>query len=116
MADETTITAEMVQDVIAVSRPAAQRMAVYANHRLSGLLPADARKETPVSMSTGSVYEKALRILRDRYDLPAPREPGRFEPPDYVAAGRAAAHQRWHVKRRVAVAGCEQCGGGEGRG
>lgn len=66
---EVTITAEMVMEVTAIKRSAAEGIAVYATHRFAGLLPADARRETNVSMGTGGRNEKVIRLLCDRYDL-----------------------------------------------
>ncbi|MCP9947187.1 hypothetical protein [Actinomadura madurae] len=108
---EVTITAEMVMEVTAIKRSAAEGIAVYATHRFAGLLPADARRETNVSMGTGGRNEKVIRLLCDRYDLPAPPQPKHLDSPDFVGASRRTAH-RQHIQRGVVNPHCALCGTG----
>lgn len=107
----TEITTAMVLEYVLVAPVTAAKMAIYANHRLSGLLPVDARRETGkdgIGETTGHRYEKALRILCDRLGLPTPRDTATSSsnPPDFGTTGAAGRHERHHVQRGVSSATC----------
>lgn len=104
------ITPEMVMEVVTCDPERAESIAAYANRRLAGLLPTDARRETDLSVKIGGSYEKILPALCHRFDLPTPRKAQqRFEFQDARAAGASGGHQTWHVQRGRIDPACPLC-------
>lgn len=107
------ITPEMVMEVVACGHGCAANIAAYANQRLAGLLPTDARRELDIGLSGAKGYEKILPELCRRFDLPTPRKAQqRFEFQDARAAGVSGGHQTWHVQRGRIDPACRHCAPG----
>lgn len=110
---EQRITPEMVQKISPLRRDAAERIADYANHRLNGLRPVDARNEVGISDRTCGSYERFLPRLLSGLGLPPLPEPGPIiHPRDERAYAAKGGHQMNHVQRGVVHPGCTFCNGG----
>ena len=107
-----TVIPEMVQEVSAVGRRHAERIAAYARLRFDGLLVTDARREAGVTEESARRYEKWLPLLRDRFGLPDPPTSGAAElPRDFRETGLSGGHQTWHVLRGRSSPDCPLCRG-----
>jgi hypothetical protein len=108
--DEPTVTADMVLEVAQTGRERAERIAAYATLRFAGASITEAARETGIPYATCRNHEKWVRLLRERFDLPAPPKGGRARlnhvRPD---AGASGGHQTNHVGRGVVSPDCPLC-------
>ncbi|WP_149264250.1 hypothetical protein [Actinomadura sp. K4S16] len=111
------VTADMVLEVTAITRPRAERIATYANHRFFGRLNrVDAARETGVrSDRTRQRYEWVVRLLITRFGLPEPPGPrsGGYVP-DFDRGRESAMHLAHHGGGQER--GCRYCEPGRGAG